>query len=162
AGAAAQRLARALLGGLVGRQRSSFRIAGRRRVVPPPSGVDGVQGPTIPADSSLWMRVSAGSPMAERRAQARRVRSAAARALGAALLARGAPRRAAGAGAREPAAAASAEAAPADAPGADLIERAWLAPADSLEERTQRTRRAALEAGVWSLDPVARALLVGG
>ncbi len=43
--------------------------------------------------------------------------------------------------------------------GVDVIERAWGEPADSLAARVERTRRAALEAGVWSLDPAARALL---
>jgi len=42
---------------------------------------------------------------------------------------------------------------------ADLIERAWLSPARSLDERVTRTRRASLEAGVWSLDTAARAVL---
>jgi tetratricopeptide (TPR) repeat protein len=54
-------------------------------------------------------------------------------------------------------------AAPAGAPSAaatgDLIEQAWREPAASLDERVERTRRAAQEAGVWSLDPAARALL---
>jgi hypothetical protein len=39
------------------------------------------------------------------------------------------------------------------------IESAWLAPAASLEERVWRTRRSALERGVWNLDGAARALL---
>jgi hypothetical protein len=54
----------------------------------------------------------------------------------------------------------------AEAPGvdaaaadADVIERAWREPADSLADRVERTRRAALEAGVWSLDAAARVLL---
>ncbi|MDH3212583.1 MAG: hypothetical protein OEM05_08870 [Myxococcales bacterium] len=41
----------------------------------------------------------------------------------------------------------------------DPIERAWLLPALSLEERVSRTRRVSLEAGVWSLDTAARAVL---
>ena len=41
----------------------------------------------------------------------------------------------------------------------DPIERAWLSPALSLDERVARTRRASLEAGVWSLDTAARAVL---
>jgi hypothetical protein len=56
----------------------------------------------------------------------------------------------------KPEAAASYQAA---AAGGDPIERAWQAPADSLAERVERTRRAALEVGVWNLDPAARALL---
>lgn len=48
------------------------------------------------------------------------------------------------------------------ASGADRVQQAWLEPADSLAQRAQRTRRAALEAGVWSLDPAARALLASG
>ena len=41
----------------------------------------------------------------------------------------------------------------------DPIERAWFAPAGSLEERVLRTRRVSLELGVRSLDGAARALL---
>jgi hypothetical protein len=41
------------------------------------------------------------------------------------------------------------------------IERAWFAPALSLEERVSRTRRTSLEFGVWSLDAAARGLLAG-
>jgi tetratricopeptide (TPR) repeat protein len=42
------------------------------------------------------------------------------------------------------------------------IERAWLAPAVSFEERVRHTRRVALERGVWNLDGPARALIIGG
>ncbi|MBW1684877.1 MAG: tetratricopeptide repeat protein [Deltaproteobacteria bacterium] len=42
------------------------------------------------------------------------------------------------------------------------IERAWFAPAVSLEERVRHTRRVALEHGIWNLDGPARALIVGG
>ena len=42
---------------------------------------------------------------------------------------------------------------------ADQIERAWLSPALSLDDRVTRTRRASLEAGVWNLDTAARAVL---
>ncbi len=42
---------------------------------------------------------------------------------------------------------------------ADLIERAWREPADSLPVRVERTRKASIEAGIWSLDSAARALL---
>jgi tetratricopeptide (TPR) repeat protein len=42
---------------------------------------------------------------------------------------------------------------------ADRIERAWLSPTLSLDERVTRTRRASLEAGVSSLDMAARAVL---
>ncbi len=45
------------------------------------------------------------------------------------------------------------------ASGSDRIEQAWHAPAGSLSQRVERTRRVALESGVWSLDPAARALL---
>jgi tetratricopeptide (TPR) repeat protein len=44
----------------------------------------------------------------------------------------------------------------------DAIERAWFAEATSLEERVRRTRRSALENGVWSLEGAARAVLVSG
>jgi tetratricopeptide (TPR) repeat protein len=47
----------------------------------------------------------------------------------------------------------------ADPAAGDVIERAWRDPAGSFETRVERTRRAALEAGVWSLDPAARMLL---
>lgn len=39
------------------------------------------------------------------------------------------------------------------------IDQAWLAPAETLEERVWRTRRAALERGLWNVDAPARALL---
>ncbi len=43
--------------------------------------------------------------------------------------------------------------------GVDLVERTWREPVESLGLRVERTRRASIEAGVWSLDPAARALL---
>lgn len=46
-------------------------------------------------------------------------------------------------------------------PAADALERAWREPAASLEERVSRTRRTALEHGIWSLDAAARAALAG-
>lgn len=39
------------------------------------------------------------------------------------------------------------------------IEKAWFTPAASLDERVWRSRRTALERGVWNLEPAARALL---
>ena len=42
------------------------------------------------------------------------------------------------------------------------IERAWFMPSSSLEERVWRTRRKALERGVWNLDAAARALFASG
>ena len=42
----------------------------------------------------------------------------------------------------------------------DPIERAWFAPAFTLEERVLRTRRTSLELGVRSLDGAARAVLL--
>ena len=51
---------------------------------------------------------------------------------------------------------------PAAAGPSEGIERAWFAPATSLEERVARTRRASLEYGVWNLDAPARALVAGG
>ena len=48
----------------------------------------------------------------------------------------------------------------APAPESSLVA-AWLAPADSLDTRVERTRRAALEVGAWNLDPAARALIRG-
>lgn len=42
------------------------------------------------------------------------------------------------------------------------IERAWHAPAASLEQRIVRTRRSALGSGAWNLDPAARAIVAGG
>ena len=41
------------------------------------------------------------------------------------------------------------------------IERAWHAPAASLEQRLTRMRRTALELGAWNLDPAAHALVTG-
>ncbi|MCH2172366.1 tetratricopeptide repeat protein [Myxococcota bacterium] len=41
----------------------------------------------------------------------------------------------------------------------DSLERAWYAPAPSLDVRVARTRSAALEVGVWNLDGAARALV---
>ncbi len=49
---------------------------------------------------------------------------------------------------------------PAPAYGSE-IERAWFAPASTLEARVTATRRASLQYGVWNLDPAARALLYG-
>jgi tetratricopeptide (TPR) repeat protein len=48
-------------------------------------------------------------------------------------------------------------AAPAAAPESPL-EQAWFGPADSLPQRVRRTRRAAVELGVWSFDSAARAV----
>jgi tetratricopeptide (TPR) repeat protein len=42
------------------------------------------------------------------------------------------------------------------------IERAWFAPAVSLEERVWNTRRVAFERGVWNLDGPARSLITAG
>jgi hypothetical protein len=42
----------------------------------------------------------------------------------------------------------------------EAIEAAWFTPSSSLGERVWRTRRSALEQGVWNLDGAARALLV--
>ena len=57
------------------------------------------------------------------------------------------------------------QAPPASAPPPPSLEpaflRAWNEPADSLEQRVARTRRAALESGTWSFDPAARAVLGG-
>jgi tetratricopeptide (TPR) repeat protein len=39
------------------------------------------------------------------------------------------------------------------------IEEAWFTPAASLDERVWRSRRTALERGVWNFEPAARALL---
>jgi tetratricopeptide (TPR) repeat protein len=47
-------------------------------------------------------------------------------------------------------------------PAADRIGEAWAAPGESLETRVTRTRRAALEVGVWNLDAAARAVIAGG
>jgi tetratricopeptide (TPR) repeat protein len=44
----------------------------------------------------------------------------------------------------------------------ERLEAAWRAPAASLRERVARTRRAAVEVGVWNLDAAARAVLAGG
>ena len=41
------------------------------------------------------------------------------------------------------------------------IERAWHAPAASLEQRIVRTRRSALSSGAWNLDSAARAIAAG-
>jgi tetratricopeptide (TPR) repeat protein len=41
------------------------------------------------------------------------------------------------------------------------LERAWHAPADSLEQRILRTRRSALSSGAWNLDSAARAIASG-
>lgn len=45
--------------------------------------------------------------------------------------------------------------------GGNSVMAAWQMPAASLEERVERTRRAALEVGAWNLDPAARALIRG-
>ena len=51
--------------------------------------------------------------------------------------------------------------APAAAP-ASALDRAWFAPASSLEERVSRTRRSAVEMGLWNFDSAARSLLGAG
>jgi tetratricopeptide (TPR) repeat protein len=43
-------------------------------------------------------------------------------------------------------------------PPESLLDQAWFGPADSLQQRVRRTRRAAVEAGVWNFDSAARAL----
>ena len=43
----------------------------------------------------------------------------------------------------------------------EALLRAWSDPADSLDQRVSRARRAALESGTWSFDPAARAVLGG-
>jgi tetratricopeptide (TPR) repeat protein len=49
--------------------------------------------------------------------------------------------------------------------GSDTLEpalvAAWSQPSASLQQRVDRTRRASLEAGTWSFDPAARAVLRG-
>jgi tetratricopeptide (TPR) repeat protein len=45
--------------------------------------------------------------------------------------------------------------------GLERIERAWLRPSASLDDRVALTRRTSLELGVWNLDAAARALLAG-
>jgi len=50
-------------------------------------------------------------------------------------------------------------AAPAGIPGMEAVRQAWNAPARSLEQRVSRTRRTALEIGIWNLDAAARSLL---
>lgn len=44
----------------------------------------------------------------------------------------------------------------------DALDRAWFDPASSLEERAARTRRIAVELGIWNYDAAARALLGSG
>ncbi len=46
-------------------------------------------------------------------------------------------------------------------PSAEDLRIAWREPAPSLKVRVARVRRAAVEAGVWNLDPAARAVLRG-
>jgi tetratricopeptide (TPR) repeat protein len=46
-------------------------------------------------------------------------------------------------------------------PVSDVLERAWRAPAGSLERRVLRTRRTALEVGTWSFDAAARVVESG-
>jgi tetratricopeptide (TPR) repeat protein len=48
------------------------------------------------------------------------------------------------------------------APPEDPLEQAWFAPASSLEQRIGRTRRTAIEMGIWNFDSAARALLSSG
>jgi hypothetical protein len=42
------------------------------------------------------------------------------------------------------------------------LDQAWFAPAESLDQRTARTRRTAIEMGIWNFDSAARALLNSG
>jgi tetratricopeptide (TPR) repeat protein len=50
---------------------------------------------------------------------------------------------------------------PASSGGFERIERAWLQPSASLDDRVALTRRTSLELGVWNLDAAARALMAG-
>jgi tetratricopeptide (TPR) repeat protein len=87
----------------------------------------------------------------------------------AATLVLGAPARGASAAARSRSAhppVAPPAAAPATPPqdlaaprGQELLDQAWAAPGSSLTERARRVRAAALELGIWSFDPGARAIL---
>jgi tetratricopeptide (TPR) repeat protein len=43
--------------------------------------------------------------------------------------------------------------------GQELLDRAWEEPGASLTERARRVRAAALDLGIWSFDPAARAIL---
>ncbi len=49
----------------------------------------------------------------------------------------------------------------APAPPEQVLQVAWFDPGASAEQRVERTRRAALEAGTWSFDAAARAALRG-
>ena len=49
-----------------------------------------------------------------------------------------------------------------DAPPESQLDQAWFAPASSLDQRIGRTRRTAIEMGVWNFDSAARALLGSG
>lgn len=52
---------------------------------------------------------------------------------------------------------------PAGAPPAEnQLDQAWFAPAQSLDQRVGRTRRTAIEMGIWNFDSAARALLNSG
>jgi tetratricopeptide (TPR) repeat protein len=53
----------------------------------------------------------------------------------------------------------SAPAPPRSRPGRELLDRSWRGGSDSLAERAKRTRGTALQLGIWSLDPAARAIL---
>ena len=48
---------------------------------------------------------------------------------------------------------------PRSRPGRELLDQAWRGGGDSLAERAKRTRGVALQLGIWSLDPAARAIL---
>jgi tetratricopeptide (TPR) repeat protein len=67
-----------------------------------------------------------------------------------------------------PEAAASASPADAKAPAdtqplaESQLDRAWFAPAQSLDQRVGRTRRTAIEIGIWNFDSAARVLLNSG
>ena len=52
-------------------------------------------------------------------------------------------------------------AAPVGPPESEL-DQAWFAPADSLDQRIGRTRRTAVEMGIWNFDSAARVLLRSG
>lgn len=47
-------------------------------------------------------------------------------------------------------------------PGMNEVRAVWNAPADSLEKRATKTRRSALELGIWNLDAAARSLVASG
>jgi tetratricopeptide (TPR) repeat protein len=51
---------------------------------------------------------------------------------------------------------------PSESPVENPLDHAWFGPASSVDQRVWRTRRTAIEMGIWNFDSAARAILASG